>query len=69
MLNVRDIILKRMKQLHIPSGYALAKRINHNISLAAINNYLSGRTEMTTGNLEIILQDLGCEGLMFKKTK
>ena len=56
-----------MAELDIPSGYALAKIINHHITTTAIDNYLHGKSEMTAANLELILEKLGAGGIKFRK--
>ena len=57
----REIIAARMTELGINSGYALAKKLNHAITVTAIDNYLSGSSQMTAGNLELIFETLGIE--------
>jgi len=68
MIDFRQQLKKRMKQLEINSGYALAKELNYQITTAAIDNYLSGRSEMTAANLQLILNALGAR-LHFPKAK
>ena len=67
-INFRERIKERMAELDIPSGYALAKLVEHKITTAAIDNFLAGRSQMTAANLEIVLAALGgC--LKFKKAR
>jgi hypothetical protein len=66
LIDFRDAIKKRMAELGINSGYALAKVIEHKITTTAIDNFLSGRSSMTAQNLEILLNALGGR-LSFKK--
>ncbi len=69
MINFRETIKARMAELGVPSGYALAKIINHRITVATIDRYLKGKSEMTSANLEIILCALGAENIQFQKTR
>lgn len=68
---MRETIKQRMKSLGIKSAYALTKLIEHKISRETVGNYLTGRTEMTAANLELILNALGAEEIVFttKSTK
>ena len=57
----RDIITARMTEMGINSGYALAKKLDHAITVTAIDNFLAGRSQMTAGNLELIFETLDIE--------
>ena len=64
-IDFRSQIKKRMAELDIPTSYALTKFIHHKITQQAVDNYLSGKSEMTAANLEVILYALGGQ-LTFK---
>ena len=69
MIDLREIIKERMAKLGVPSGYALGRLIEHRITVAAIDRYLKGKSEMTAANLERILSALGADSIRFKKTR
>lgn len=59
-----------MKELNIPSAYALGKMLNLKITIATIDNFLKGRNQsMKSEYIEIILNALGAEGVKFAKSK
>lgn len=58
-IDFRKQIKRQMKKNGIGTAYALSKSVNHKITVGAIDNFLSGRSEMTAKNLEIILEVFG----------
>lgn len=68
-IDLRKTIRSRMKAQGIPSGYALARLIEHRITVATIDRYLKGKSEMTSGNIELILDALDAESIRFKKPR
>jgi len=57
-IDFRELIRMRMGELGIPSGYALAKKLDHAITVTAIDNFLAGRSQMTAANLALVLDSL-----------
>ena len=69
MIDLRKTIKDRMARRGITSGYAPARLVDHKITVATIDRYLKGQSEMTSGKLEIILCALGADSVCFKNRK